>query len=117
MQDAKRATALDPTFAEAWFKRGQTASYVRDKDGTVSPRYQAMWVKAGKLDHAFVPFTYYRRAMTEFNNPKQQHKDLAEYIKLFPNDPWRNILCNIMKCPDLKKLPVTPQMPDVADNH
>ncbi len=115
LRDAKRATALDPNFAEAWYIRGQTASEVRDRHNTMSPSYQAMWIKAGKLDHAFAPYIYYERAMTEFNNPKQQHKDLAEYIKLFPNDPWRNILCNIMKCPDLKKLPVTPQMPDVAD--
>ncbi len=116
VQDAQRATTLDPTFAEAWFVRGkdepETETNRRQK---LSTQVQTMWIKAGKLDSTLAPFIYYARAMTEFNNPKQQHKDLAEYIKLFPNDPWRNILCTMMKCPDLKKLPVNPQMPDVAD--
>ncbi len=115
-QDLKRATLLDPTFAEAWFVRGKNEP-ATDTNGyyTSSPKIEAMWIKAGKLDSTLAPYVYYLRAMSEFHNPKQQHKDLAEYIKLFPNDPWRNILCTMMKCPDLKKLPVTPQMPDYAD--
>ncbi len=115
-QDLKRATLLDPTFAEAWFVRGKNEP-ATDTNGyyTSSPKTEAMWIKAGKLDSTLAPYVYYLRAMSEFHNPKQQHKDLAEYIKLFPNDPWRNVLCNEMKCPDLKKLPVTPQMPDVFD--
>ncbi len=114
-QDAKRATMLDPTFAQAWFVRGQHEPEPEtDGEQTLGSKAQAMWIKAGKLDSTLAPYIYYARAMGESNNPKQQHKDLSEYIKLFPNDPWRNILCDEMKCPDLKKLPVTPQMPDLA---